>query len=44
MDKPYELIEAANDWHFAMMNDQPRNVFYRDALRRVITPELARMR
>lgn len=38
-DKPYELIEAANDWHYAMMNDHPRNVFYREALRRVITPE-----
>jgi len=36
-DKPYELIEAANDWHYAMMNDHPRNEFYRDALRRVIT-------
>jgi protein arginine N-methyltransferase 7 len=38
-DKPYELIEAANDWHYAMMNDHPRNVFYRDALRHIITPE-----
>ena len=38
-DKPYELIEAANDWHYAMMNDHPRNEFYRDCLRRVITPE-----
>ena len=38
-DKPYELIEAANDWHYAMMNDHPRNVFYRDALKQVITPE-----
>jgi len=38
-DKPYELIEAANDWHYAMMNDHPRNDFYREALRRVVTPE-----
>ena len=38
-DKPYELIEAANDWHYAMMNDHPRNVFYREALRHVVTPE-----
>jgi len=38
-DKPYELIEAANDWHYAMMNDHPRNEFYRDCLRRVVTPE-----
>jgi protein arginine N-methyltransferase 7 len=37
--KPYELIEAANDWHYAMMNDLPRNEFYRAALRRVITPD-----
>jgi len=38
-DKPYELIEAANDWHYAMMNDHPRNEFYRAALKRIITPE-----
>ena len=38
-DKPYELIEAANDWHYAMMNDHPRNDFYKAALQRVITPE-----
>eukprot|EP00966_Prymnesium_polylepis_P136149 3146096-Prymnesium_polylepis.1 len=38
-DKPYELIEAANDWHYAMMNDHPRNDFYKAALKRVITPE-----
>ena len=38
-DKPYELIEAANDWHYAMMNDLPRNEFYRSALRQLITPE-----
>jgi len=36
-DKPYELIEAANDWHYAMMNDHPRNDFYRGALAKVIT-------
>ena len=35
-DKPYELIEAANDWHYAMMNDHPRNDFYRDALAKVV--------
>lgn len=38
-DKPYELIEAANDWHYAMMNDHPRNVFYKEALRHIINPE-----
>ena len=36
-DKPYELIEAANDWHYAMMNDHPRNDFYRGALAKVVT-------
>ena len=30
---------AANDWHYAMMNDHKRNVFYREALRRVVTPD-----
>ena len=38
-DKPYELIEAANDWHYAMMNDHPRNEFYRSALQRVVKPD-----
>ena len=38
-DKPYELIEAANDWHYAMMNDHPRNEFYHAALKRVITKD-----
>ena len=38
-DKPYELIEAANDWHYAMMNDHPRNVFFRDCLREVVTSD-----
>ena len=38
-DKPYELIEAANDWHYAMMNDHPRNDFYKAALQRVVTSE-----
>jgi protein arginine N-methyltransferase 7 len=38
-DKPYELIEAANDWHYAMMNDIPRNEFYLSALRELVTPE-----
>ena len=36
-DKPYELIESANDWHYAMMNDHPRNDFYRGALAKVVT-------
>lgn len=38
-DKPYELIEAANDWHYAMMNDHPRNEFYKAALARVVKPD-----
>ena len=32
-------LAAANDWHYAMMNDHKRNVFYREALRRVVTPD-----
>ena len=42
-DKPYELVEAANDWHFAMMNDIPRNEFYHNALAQHITPETVRV-
>ena len=38
-DKPYELIESANDWHYAMMNDHPRNEFYEAALRRHVTAD-----
>ena len=38
-NKPYELIEAANDWHFAMMNDTSRNEFYSHALKNFITPD-----
>lgn len=34
-----ELLNTVNGWHYAMMNDYPRNAFYRDALRRVINPE-----
>jgi protein arginine N-methyltransferase 7 len=34
-----ELIEAVNDFHFAMMNDTQRNEFYQESLRKVITPE-----
>lgn len=32
-DKPADLIEAVNDFHYAMMNDHPRNAFYRECLR-----------
>jgi len=39
-DKPYELIEAANDWHYAMMNDIPRNEFYLSALQQLVSPKL----
>ena len=38
-DVPFDLVETANDWHYAMMNDVPRNEFYRDALARVVTPD-----
>lgn len=33
-----DLISSVNDWHFAMLNDHPRNQFYQDALRHVIVP------
>ncbi|ORC85315.1 putative arginine N-methyltransferase, type III [Trypanosoma theileri] len=36
---PTSLVEAVNDFHFAMMNDGPRNAFYEDLLRRHVTPE-----
>jgi protein arginine N-methyltransferase 7 len=36
---PTPLIEAVNDFHFAMMNDVPRNQFYLDLLKRHVTPE-----
>jgi protein arginine N-methyltransferase 7 len=32
------LIDVANDFHFAMLNDKPRNAFYADALVRAIVP------
>jgi len=31
-DKSASLVEAVNDFHFAMLNDKPRNEFYRRAL------------
>ena len=37
--KSTQLIETVNDWHYAMINDAPRNHFYQEALRKVITPE-----
>lgn len=37
--KPSELIMAVNDFHFAMMNDHPRNEFYFNSLRQVITKD-----
>ena len=37
LDKPYELIEAANDWHYAMMSDHRRRLLR--ALKHVVTPE-----
>ncbi|EAN97766.1 protein arginine n-methyltransferase 7 [Trypanosoma cruzi] len=36
---PTSLVEAVNDFHFAMMNDQPRNEFYYELLKRHVTPE-----
>eukprot|EP00730_Choanoeca_flexa_P013517 TRINITY_DN5407_c0_g1_i2.p1 TRINITY_DN5407_c0_g1~~TRINITY_DN5407_c0_g1_i2.p1 ORF type:complete len:365 (+),score=84.55 TRINITY_DN5407_c0_g1_i2:100-1194(+) len=32
-DKSASLVEAVNDFHFAMLNDKPRNEFYRKALK-----------
>jgi len=38
-DKSGELVESVNDWHYAMINDHPRNEFYKKALEHSITPE-----
>jgi len=38
-DKNSELVEAANDFHYAMVNDHARNEFYREALRRVVNAD-----
>jgi protein arginine N-methyltransferase 7 len=35
-DKPTELIETVNDWHFAMINDLDRNKFYQTLLHAAI--------
>ncbi|KPA83698.1 arginine N-methyltransferase type III putative (PRMT7) [Leptomonas pyrrhocoris] len=35
---PTALVEAVNDFHFAMMNDTPRNEFYYNLLKRHIVP------
>jgi len=34
-----DLMEAVNDFHFAMMNDHGRNQFYLDSLKKVITKD-----
>jgi len=34
----HELISTVNDFHFAMMNDCPRNEFYYNALKAVVKP------
>jgi protein arginine N-methyltransferase 7 len=36
MNVPTPLVEAVNDFHFAMMNDTPRNEFYYELLKRNI--------
>jgi protein arginine N-methyltransferase 7 len=36
---PTPLVEAVNDFHYAMMNDSPRNEFYWSLLKQHITPE-----
>lgn len=37
-DKSSALVEAVNDFHFAMLNDRDRNAFYRRALMEQIKP------
>ncbi|AAZ12613.1 arginine N-methyltransferase, putative [Trypanosoma brucei brucei TREU927] len=36
---PVSLIEAVNDFHYAMMNDEERNNFYYEVLKKHVTPE-----
>ena len=36
-DKSGELVESINDWHYAMINDHPRNEFYKKALEHSVT-------
>merc|ERR1719201_3301977 len=38
-DKSVQLIETANGYHYAMLNDKPRNEFYYKALQKVIKPD-----
>jgi len=35
---PTPLVEAVNDFHYAMMNDAPRNQFYNEILKKYVTP------
>lgn len=35
----YQLVEAVNDFHYAMMNDTDRNEFYYELLKQHVTPE-----
>jgi protein arginine N-methyltransferase 7 len=37
-DKSSSLVMAVNDFHYAMVNDHPRNEFFQQALARVISP------
>jgi len=37
-EKPISLVEAVNDFHFAMINDIDRNVFYQTALQKMVSP------
>eukprot|EP00040_Diaphanoeca_grandis_P020317 m.108077 g.108077 ORF g.108077 m.108077 type:complete len:382 (+) comp27843_c1_seq1:164-1309(+) len=36
--KPISLVEAVNDFHFAMINDIDRNIFYQTALQKMVKP------
>eukprot|EP00996_Jenningsia_fusiforme_P000469 NODE_1411_length_1542_cov_33.421969_g1272_i0.p1 GENE.NODE_1411_length_1542_cov_33.421969_g1272_i0~~NODE_1411_length_1542_cov_33.421969_g1272_i0.p1 ORF type:complete len:413 (-),score=51.63 NODE_1411_length_1542_cov_33.421969_g1272_i0:230-1468(-) len=37
--KSADMVNAVNDFHYAMVNDHQRNEFYRNALKAVITPQ-----
>ncbi|KAK7241273.1 peptidyl-arginine methylase [Aureococcus anophagefferens] len=39
-DKSADLVEAVNDFHYAMINDHPRNEFYRDGLLAMLAARL----
>ncbi|KAJ9442723.1 hypothetical protein DIPPA_54179 [Diplonema papillatum] len=40
--KSADFIGTVNDWHYAMLNDHPRNEHYKNALEKVIIPNETR--